>query len=72
MLVLEKKNSHKPEYLPRLFAIDSILKIEDGFTYLLDCQNKASASDNSFCASHIACASGGGCSGGGCNGGCGG
>ncbi len=69
----ERINSHEPLCLPRLFAIDSLLNIEDGFTYLLDCQDKVSTSDNSFCASHIACASGGGdggCSGGGCSGGC--
>ncbi len=74
----ENINPNKPEYLPRLFAIDSFLKIEDGFTYLLDCHDKVSASDNSFCASHIGCGSAsgdggsgdGGCSGGGCSGGC--
>ncbi len=70
----ENINLNKPKHLPRLFTIDGLLNIEDGFTYLLDCQEKASASENSFCVSHIACGSGGGgdggCSGGGCSGGC--
>ena len=67
---------HKPNRLPLLFALDSELKIEDGFNYKLDCK---ALKDNGYCASHIGC--GGGCSGGcggdsssdsGCGGGCGG
>jgi len=49
-----------PHRLPLLFAIDTLLNIEGGFNYALDCRgNKSQGSD--FCGSHIGCASG--CSG---------
>ncbi len=41
--------------LPILFSIDSMLKIDDGFKYSLDCTKKGGR-DN--CASHIGCTSG--------------
>jgi hypothetical protein len=61
-----------PKRLPLLFALDSELKIPDGFIYQLNCMGKK---DQGYCASHIGC--GGGCSGcssdsNGCGGGCGG
>ncbi|WP_415898530.1 glycine-rich domain-containing protein [Neptuniibacter sp. QD48_11] len=60
-----------PTRLPLLFAIDAELKIEDGFTYQLNCKGRE---NDGYCASHIGCG-GGGCSSGGdsgCGGGCGG
>jgi len=75
----EQINHLQPTTLPLLFAIDTILNIEDGFSYTLNCD----PSKGEYCASHIACSSGG-CSGGdsssgdgagcssGCGGGCGG
>jgi len=67
--------------LPILFSIDSMLKIDDGFKYSLDCTRKGGGD---YCATHIGCSSG--CAGGsgsffgdsssdggsGCGGGCGG
>jgi len=55
-------NPKKPITLPLLFAIDSLLNIDNGFIYQLNCidaNNKGKGSDN--CASHIGCSSG--CSG---------
>lgn len=66
------KRAHK---LPLLFALDTQLKIPDGFKYSLDCSR---AGSNTYCASHIGCSSGcgggcagdsSGCGGGGCGGG---
>jgi hypothetical protein len=60
----------KPHRLPRLFALDGRLNIPDGFTYQLNCQQRAGASGSSsggYCASHIGCSSSSSCSaGGGC------
>jgi len=51
-----------PKRLPLLFSIDSRLGIEDGFNYSLNCIEKPSSKKgDSYCASHIGCASG--CSG---------
>ncbi len=51
-----------PGQLPLLFAIDSQLDIEDGFTYSPNCKDKSSpAYAGGYCAGHIGCASG--CSG---------
>ena len=53
-----------PDRLPRLFAIDALLAIPDGFRYDLDCARKdgtAGAAD-SFCASDFGCG-GSGCGG---------
>ncbi len=51
-----------PKKLPLLFAIDSLLKIKGGFTYNLNCKQKAdtnnSGSCGGFCATDIGCASG--------------
>ncbi len=68
--------------LPLLFAIDGLFKIEDGFTYALNCMNVTAVGSTTYCATHIGC---GGCGGlvsscvsdgcggdGGCGGGCGG
>lgn len=57
-------NASKPQRLPRLFAIDSELKIPNGFVYSLNCLAAGVVAD-SFCSSHI----GGGCGGSGCGGG---
>jgi hypothetical protein len=81
-LACEKENIDPkyPSRLPRIFAIDALLNIENGFTYSLDCKN----SNTGFCAGDIGCSSGcGGDSGSssfgdsfgdtsGCGGGCGG
>lgn len=52
----EEINTKFPKRLPLLFSIDSLLKIEDGFKYSLNCSR---SKDNSFCASDIGCAGGG-------------
>lgn len=52
----------RPTHLPLLFAIDGLLKIDDGFIYTLNCQDKSSPMyGTGYCAGHIGCASG--CSG---------
>lgn len=49
--------------LPLIFAIDSLLDIDDGFKYSLNCKDKSSpVYGNGYCAGHIGCASG--CAGG--------
>ncbi|WP_221800762.1 glycine-rich domain-containing protein [Oceanobacter mangrovi] len=52
-----------PLELPRLFALDTQLKISDGYVYSLNCKDKNSRNPlgDSYCASHIGCSSG--CSG---------
>lgn len=55
----EEINSKKPHKLPLLFAIDSMLNIEDGYKYSLDCNSTLTTPGN-YCASHIGCS--GGCS----------
>ncbi len=73
----------RPLMLPPLFAIDTLLGIEDGFKYVLNCADpKSPAYGDSYCASHIGCGSScaSGCggdsgshsSGSDCGGGCGG
>lgn len=59
----ENINPSSPQRLPRLFALDSELKIPGGLVYALNCL--ATGAANSYCASEI----GGGCGGGGCGGG---
>ena len=64
---LEGINPREPTQLPRLFALDALFNIENGFYYRLNCQTKTPTSnDNSYCASHISCSScsghGSGCS----------
>lgn len=52
-------NPSSPTRLPLLFAIDSQLNIEDGFTYSLNCKDKTSPLyADGYCAGHIGCASG--------------
>lgn len=46
-----------PSQLPLLFAIDALLRIEDGFKYSLNCNSNQTSSD-SYCATHIGCSSG--------------
>jgi len=72
----ENIDVNAPTKLPLLFALDSMLNIENGFKYSLDCTAKNSAD---YCGGHIGCSSGcGGDSGNsnsgdsGCGGGCGG
>ncbi len=67
---LSPKSAHR---LPLLFAMDSMLKIPDGFHYTLDC-TKSGNTTGSFCATHIGCSSCASCSGdsSGCSSGCGG
>jgi hypothetical protein len=48
-----------PSRLPRLFAIDALLKIEDGFNYSINCKDKSSPYyGDGYCAGHIGCVSG--------------
>lgn len=57
--VNERINPTYPVNLPLIFAIDSLLNIEDGFIYSLNCQNSASPKQtNDYCAGHIGCSSG--------------
>jgi hypothetical protein len=66
----------KPNRLPRIFAIDTVLKIQNGFKYTLNCENTSSSiSVSSYCASHISHSgsnSTSSCSGSSCSSGCGG
>ena len=73
---LEQINPKKPVRLPLIFAIDGLLKIDNGFIYQLDCKRTTAGA---YCASHIGCSSDSssdtsdsGCSGdsSGCSGGC--
>jgi len=66
---IEQINPKIPTSLPLLFAIDDLLKIDNGFIYRLDCFKDDSG--NAYCASHIG-SSAPGCDSGGCGGGCGG
>ena len=49
----ENINVKEPTSLPLLFAIDSLLNIEDGYKYTLDCKKTT----GDYCASHIGCSS---------------
>lgn len=60
---LERISASRPQQLPRLFAIDQLLGIAGGFSYVLNCKDPRWGGD-SYCASHIGCA-GSGCAGGG-------
>ncbi len=59
-------NPKKPNKLPLLFAIDTLLNIENGFKYRLDCRHtpyQSSSQDGKsgcagYCATDIGCASG--------------
>ncbi len=52
---LENIDPRKPSRLPRLFAIDAMLKIKDGFHYQRNCQL---SDKEGYCAGHIGCISG--------------
>jgi len=57
-----------PSRLPRLFALDALLNIPDGFTYQLNCKRGLSNTGSScggYCATHIGCSSS--CSSSGCS-----
>lgn len=63
----------KPDRLPRLFAIDTLLAHPRGFHYTLNCMAARVGDPGGYCAGHIGC--GGGCGGdsdGDGGGGCGG
>ncbi len=78
-------NPRTPDRLPLIFGIDALLNIPNGFTYVLDCQDRNSpAYGTGYCAGHIGCTGGcagdsggsscggdggSGCGGGGCGGG---
>jgi hypothetical protein len=57
-------NPRQPKKLPLIFAIDSLLEIENGFYYDLNCHNSKKAnkfphcSSNSYCVTNIGCISG--------------
>jgi hypothetical protein len=74
-----------PNKLPRIFALDALLAIPDGFKYALNCRSRTGADSSStgatFCAGDIGCSSScgssgcsstGGDGGSSCGGGCGG
>lgn len=74
---LEHINPRQPERLPRLFALDGVLRIDNGFRYDIRC----TPGSGNYCASHIGCSSGCGggsgtesadAGGGSCGSGCGG
>jgi hypothetical protein len=48
--------------LPRLFSVDAVLDLKDGYRYVLDCRRGVASDSGSYCASHIGCGSG--CAGG--------
>lgn len=84
----ERIDPANPSRLPLLFGIDARLGIADGYHYSLNCKDKSSPANGSYCAGDIGCTSGcagdsgtsdlsdGGsgssCSGSSCAGGCGG
>jgi hypothetical protein len=58
----ETLNPRLPAHLPRLFAMDALLEIADGFIYVDDCRDPEGGHQAArYCAAHIGCASG--CSG---------
>lgn len=55
----EKIHPGQPSRLPLLFAIDAMLNIPNGFTYVLDCGKKDTEGNSTgYCAGHIGCSSG--------------
>ncbi|MDD2701621.1 MAG: hypothetical protein PHH36_10315 [Sideroxydans sp.] len=60
---LEGIDPKQPVRLPLLFALDAELGISDGFHYTLNCEQTATSSSNTFCASSIGCGSSSGCGG---------
>ena len=57
---LEGIDPKAPQYLPRLFAMDALYGIENGFYYSKDCKN---SNGTGYCASDIGCFGGSGCAG---------
>jgi len=78
-------NPYQPHRLPKIFALDALLAISDGFHYELNCMSLPGSTSGgqenggTYCGSHVGCSSGcagsagdGGCSGDSGGGGCGG
>ncbi len=57
---LENIDPSAPSRLPRLFALDAMYKIENGFYYTKDCKN---SNGTGYCASDIGCSGGSSCGG---------
>lgn len=57
---LENIDPTNPTRLPRLFALDALYKISNGFHYTKDCKNNGG---DAYCASHIGCSGHSDCSG---------
>lgn len=57
---LEGIDPKAPQSLPRLFALDALYNIENGFYYSKDCKNN---NGTGYCASDIGCSGGSGCTG---------
>ena len=57
---LEGLNPSSPARLPRLFALDAMYNIENGFYYTKDCKNNNGIG---YCASDIGCSGDSGCGG---------
>ena len=59
---LEGINPKHPERLPRLFALDALLGLSDGFHFTLDCRNnlRNSQGNDAYCASDLGCGGDGG------------
>lgn len=60
---IEGIDPKNPSRLPLLFALDAQLGIANGFFYTLNCENTATSSSNTFCASSIGCGGSSGCGG---------
>lgn len=60
---IEGIDPKNPRRLPLLFALDAQLGIANGFFYTLNCENTATSSSNTFCASSIGCGGSSGCGG---------
>ncbi|MBU0688108.1 MAG: hypothetical protein KJ850_11225 [Gammaproteobacteria bacterium] len=52
---MEGIDPKQPARLPLLFALDAELGIAEGFHYTLNCEQTATSSNNTFCASSIGC-----------------
>lgn len=50
---LEDINPNYPEKLPRLFLLDRLYEIPDGFYYSKDCKDSSLGTASGYCASHI-------------------
>ncbi len=55
----ERISAAKPNRLPLIFGIDSMLGVENGFKYSINCKDKTSPTYGSgYCAGHIGCSTG--------------